>query len=135
MTGVSRGEKLAKIILEDFVVKDRHQLYKAEGLFERWRGLPWETGGYFIPSSVDLAAITKSPTRKNIYPGDICQIDDSKGIPLSAGHRLAWRCLTRRSILTSNTRTSDELLVIRLSDLFTLCSIDKFTISLKDEDD
>ena len=56
-------------------------------------------------------------------------------ILLSAGHRLAWRCLTRRSILTPNTPTSDELLVIRLSDILTLCSIDKFTIFLKDEDD
>ena len=42
--GVSRGKKLAKRILEDFVVKEGRQFYEAEGFFKRLRGLPWKNG-------------------------------------------------------------------------------------------
>ena len=43
-TGVSQIKKLAKRILEDFDVNDGPQLYEAEGLLERWGGLPWKNG-------------------------------------------------------------------------------------------
>ena len=43
-TDVSQGRQLGKRILEDFVVKDRRQLYKAEGLAKGWRGQRGKNG-------------------------------------------------------------------------------------------
>ena len=55
-------------------------------------------------------------------------IQDSKThvfIPLSdaVGRQFAWRCLTKCSILNLNIPVLDELLVLHLTDLFTLCGI------------
>ena len=48
------------------------------------------------------------------------------GMSLSAavGRQLAWRCLTKCNILSSNTLVADELSGIRLTDLFAAYDVD-----------